>query len=70
VDVQPAEDLLRRSATSGELVGVLVAAGPVVGLASLVASARKLAAALGYDFENGHGAVSGPDVGRGPRRER
>jgi alkylhydroperoxidase/carboxymuconolactone decarboxylase family protein YurZ len=41
-------------ATSSELVGVLVAVGPAVGLASLVACAPRLALAIGYDLENGH----------------
>jgi 4-carboxymuconolactone decarboxylase len=43
-------------ATAGEIVDVLVAVGPAVGLASLVASAPKLAMAIGYDLENGHDA--------------
>jgi 4-carboxymuconolactone decarboxylase len=41
-------------ATASEIVGVLVAVGPAVGVASLVASAPKLALAIGYDLENGH----------------
>jgi 4-carboxymuconolactone decarboxylase len=41
-------------ATASEIVGVLVAVGPAVGLASVVASAPKLALAIGYDLENGH----------------
>ncbi len=43
-------------ATSSELVGVLVSVGPTIGLASLVSSAPKLAMAMGYDLENGHGS--------------
>lgn len=43
-------------ATASEIVGVLVAVGPAVGLASVVASAPKLAVAIGYDLENGHTA--------------
>ena len=43
-------------ATTGEIVSVLVAVGPGVGLASLVACAPKLAVAIGYDLEDGHGA--------------
>jgi 4-carboxymuconolactone decarboxylase len=43
-------------ATAAEIVNVLVAVGPAVGLASLVASAPKLALAIGYDLENGHGS--------------
>ena len=42
-------------ASASELVGVLVAVGPAVGLANLVASAPKLARAIGYDLENGDG---------------
>jgi len=42
-------------ATTSELVGVLVSVGPTIGLASVVASAPKLAMAIGYDLENGNG---------------
>lgn len=42
-------------ATTNEIVGVLVSVGPTIGLASLVASAPRLAMAIGYDLENGHG---------------
>jgi 4-carboxymuconolactone decarboxylase len=42
-------------ATTDEIVGVLVSLGPTIGLASLVAAAPKLAMAIGYDLENGHG---------------
>ena len=45
-------------ATSSELVGVLVAVGPAIGLASLVACAPKLAVAIGYDLEDGHSSVA------------
>jgi 4-carboxymuconolactone decarboxylase len=41
-------------ATPSELVAVLVAVGPAIGLASLVACAPRLAMAIGYDLENGH----------------
>lgn len=41
-------------ATDAEMVDVLVAVGPAIGLASLVASAPRLAVALGYDLENGY----------------
>lgn len=64
------EQAAAAGATDAEIVGVLVAAGPVVGLASLVASARKLAAAMGYDLEDGHAAVSARSAERGPRLER
>ena len=37
-------------ATESELVGVLVAVGPAVGLARIVSIAPRLAAAIGYDF--------------------
>jgi 4-carboxymuconolactone decarboxylase len=40
-------------ATVSEIVGVLVAVGPAIGLASLVACAPRLALAIGYDLENG-----------------
>ena len=40
-------------ATENEIVGVLVAVGPAVGVASLVAAAPRLAMAVGYDLENG-----------------
>lgn len=40
-------------ASSDEIVGVLIAVGPTIGLASLVACAPRLAAAIGYDLENG-----------------
>lgn len=50
-------------ATSDEIVGVLVSVGPAIGLASLVASALRLATAMGYDLENGHGDRSGPREG-------
>jgi 4-carboxymuconolactone decarboxylase len=40
-------------ATRDEIVGVLVSVGPTIGLASLVASAPRLAMAIGYDLENG-----------------
>lgn len=38
-------------ASSNEMVGVLIAVGPTIGLASLVACAPRLAAAIGYDLE-------------------
>jgi hypothetical protein len=41
-------------ASANEIVGVLVAVGPAVGLASLVSCAPRLAMAIGYDLENGH----------------
>lgn len=53
-------------ATTDEMVGVLVSVGPTIGLASLVASAPRLAMAIGYDLENGHGG----DVGGGPGEVR
>ena len=39
--------------TTHEIVGVLVCVGPTIGVASMVASASKLAIAIGYDLENG-----------------
>jgi alkylhydroperoxidase/carboxymuconolactone decarboxylase family protein YurZ len=44
-------------ATRAEIVGVLVAVGPAVGLANLVSCAPRLATAIGYDLENGHSAT-------------
>ena len=38
--------------TTDEIVGVLVCVGPTIGVASMVTSASKLAAVLGYDFEH------------------
>jgi len=40
-------------ATTDEIVGVLVSVGPTIGLASLVASAPRLALAIGFDLDNG-----------------
>jgi 4-carboxymuconolactone decarboxylase len=40
--------------TTNEIVGVLVCVGPTIGVASMVASASKLAVVIGYDLENGH----------------
>ena len=48
-------------ASTDEIVGVLVSLGPIIGLASLVACAPRLAMAIGYDLENGHEA----DLGKG-----
>jgi 4-carboxymuconolactone decarboxylase len=45
-------------ASPGEIVGVLVSVGPTIGLAGLVASAPRLALAMGYDLENGHGSAA------------
>ncbi|MGA9859734.1 MAG: hypothetical protein WBQ18_17855 [Solirubrobacteraceae bacterium] len=50
-------------ASTDELVGVLVALGPTIGLAGLVASASRLAVAIGYDLENGHGRFHDPQPG-------
>ena len=62
------EQALAEGATPHEIVGVLVSVGPTIGLASLVASAPRLALVLGYDLENGLGDVTGrrPGEGRGP----
>jgi hypothetical protein len=43
---------LAAGATEAEIVGVLVAVGPTVGLARVVATAPKLATAIGYDTVN------------------
>jgi 4-carboxymuconolactone decarboxylase len=45
--------------TTNEIVGVLVSVGPTIGVAGLVASAPRLAMAIGYDLENGHGSDGG-----------
>jgi 4-carboxymuconolactone decarboxylase len=41
----------RAGATDAEIVGVLVAVAPAVGLARVVSTAPKLATAIGYDIE-------------------
>jgi hypothetical protein len=46
-------------ASTSELVGVLISVGPTIGVASLVSSAPRLAMAMGYDLENGHGWEAG-----------
>ncbi|MBV9193854.1 MAG: hypothetical protein JO168_06880 [Solirubrobacterales bacterium] len=43
---------LEAGATDAEIVGVLVAVGPAVGLARVVATAPKLARAIGYDVDD------------------
>lgn len=62
---EAAEQAFAAGATRDELVDVLVSVGPTIGLASLVASAERLATAIGYDMENGHRHGSGPG-GRDP----
>jgi 4-carboxymuconolactone decarboxylase len=52
-------------ASTKEIVGVLVSVGPMIGLASLVASAPRLAMAIGYDLENGHGHGGSVDPANG-----
>lgn len=52
-------------ATTDEIVDVLVLVGPTIGLASLVASARRLAMAIGYDLENGDGHEADSTAGKG-----
>jgi 4-carboxymuconolactone decarboxylase len=52
-------------ATSDEVVGVLVAVGPAIGLAGVVAAAPRLAMAIGYDLEDGHGQDHGLEPGNG-----
>ncbi len=39
-------------ATETEIVGVLVAVAPAIGLARMVATAPRLAAAIGYDLDD------------------
>lgn len=53
-------------ATSNEIVGVLVAVGPAIGLAGVVATAPRLAMAIGYDLENGHPHAAGNEPGARP----
>ena len=42
---------LEAGATESEIVGVLIAVAPAVGLARVVSSAPRLAMAIGYDIE-------------------
>jgi alkylhydroperoxidase/carboxymuconolactone decarboxylase family protein YurZ len=44
------EHAREEGATDGEIVGVLLAIAPAMGLARVVASAPRLAAAIGYDL--------------------
>lgn len=48
-------------ASTDEIVSVLVSVGPTIGLASVVASAPRLAMAIGYDLENGRDHAGGRD---------
>jgi hypothetical protein len=50
-------------ASADEIVAVLVAVSPPIGLAGVVASAPRLAMAIGYDLENGHGRPSDDESG-------
>lgn len=52
------EQATRTGASTREIVDVLVAVGPVVGVAGLVAAAPRLAAAIGYDLDDDQ--VPGP----------
>jgi hypothetical protein len=61
---EAAEQASAAGATEGEIVDVLVTVGPTIGLAGLVASAPRLATAIGYDLENGHDE-RGPDTPHG-----
>jgi len=47
-----ADTAYEAGATDEEIVGVLVAAGPELGLAGIVCEAPKLALAMGYDVED------------------
>jgi 4-carboxymuconolactone decarboxylase len=60
------EKALAAGVTTNEIVGVLVCVGPTIGVASMVASASKLALVVGFDLEDGHGASRGlgPSDGR------
>jgi 4-carboxymuconolactone decarboxylase len=61
-------------ASRAEIVGVLVSVGPTIGLAGLVASAPRLALAIGYDLENDHDSPEpepkAPSPARGDRAGR
>lgn len=45
------QNALAAGATEAEVVGVLMAVGPAVGLARVVSTAPRLALAIGYDLE-------------------
>jgi alkylhydroperoxidase/carboxymuconolactone decarboxylase family protein YurZ len=45
------ESAIEAGATDAEIVGVLVAVAPAVGLARVVSTAPRLAMAIGYDIE-------------------
>jgi 4-carboxymuconolactone decarboxylase len=47
-----AETAYRAGATDDEIVGVLVTAGPELGIAGIVCGAPRLALAMGYDVED------------------
>jgi 4-carboxymuconolactone decarboxylase len=55
--------------TTNEMVGVLVCVGPTIGVASMVASASRLATVIGYDLENGHDAAHDLDPSDVPSLE-
>jgi 4-carboxymuconolactone decarboxylase len=57
------EQAVDAGASDREIVGVLISVGPTIGLASLVASAPRLAAALKYDLEDGYGGAGGVEPG-------
>jgi 4-carboxymuconolactone decarboxylase len=56
--------------TTNEIVGVLVCVGPTIGVASMVASASRLATVIGYDLENGDDAAHDLDPPDLPSLER
>jgi 4-carboxymuconolactone decarboxylase len=64
---EAAEQASAAGATEGEIVEVLVTVGPTIGLAGVVASAPRLAVAIGYDLENGQGDDPRPDLDSGDR---
>jgi len=47
------EHAIEAGATEAEIVGVLIAVAPAVGLARVVSTAPRLATAIGYDLEAG-----------------
>jgi 4-carboxymuconolactone decarboxylase len=57
--------------TTNEIVGVLVCVGPTIGVASMVASASRLATVIGYDLEEAYDVAHdlGPSDATSPKGE-
>ena len=47
----PVDRAIEAGATESEIVGVLIAVAPAVGVARVVSTAPRLATAIGYDLE-------------------